>query len=95
VRAMWLMLQQDAPEDYVIGTGEAHSVRDLCQIAFETLGMDYQDYVIEDPQYFRLAEEKPLVANPTKAKQNLGWVPEVDFTALIQRMVLADLEALQ
>lgn len=93
VRAMWLMLQQDEPGDFVIGTGELHTVRDLCQVAFQRLDLDYHDYVIESPDYFRPSEKFPLVANPSHAKKVLGWQPEVGFEHLIQMMVDADLQA--
>lgn len=95
VRAMWLMLQQDEPGDFVIGTGELHTVRDLCQVAFQRLDLDYHDYVIESPDYFRPSEKFPLVANPSHAKKVLGWQPEVGFEHLIQMMVDADLQALR
>lgn len=93
VKAMWLMLQQAVPEEFVIGTGQAHSVRDFCQIAFGCVGLDYQDFVIEDPVFFRPAEKHPLVADPTHAHRTLGWTPEVDFEALVKMMVDADLAA--
>ena len=95
VRAMWLMLQQDEPGDFVIGTGELHTVRDLCQVAFQRLDLDYHDYVIESPDYFRPSEKFPLVANPSHAKKVLGWQPELGFEHLIQMMVDADLRALR
>ena len=79
VKAMWLMLQQEVPEEFVIGTGQAHSVREFCQTAFGCVGLDYQDYVIEDPEFFRPAEKHPLVADPTHAHRTLGWSPEVNF----------------
>jgi GDPmannose 4,6-dehydratase len=91
VRAMWLMLQQDKPEDFVIGTGQAHTVRDLCAIAFGYVGLDYQDFVVEDPTFYRPAEKNPLVADPSHARQNLGWSPTVEFKDLIESMVEADL----
>ena len=94
VWAMWLMLQQDVPEDFVIGTGETHSVRDLCRIAFEAVDLDYIDYVVEDPAFYRPTEPHPLVADPAKAKQKLGWVPETSFDVLIRSMVENDLELL-
>lgn len=94
VRAMWLMLQQDQPEDFVIGTGRAHTVRDLCRLAFEALDLDYRDHVVEDPVYYRPAEKFPLVADPARARERLGWQPEVSFEALVRRMVEADLQAL-
>ncbi len=93
VKAMWLMLQQEVPEEFVIGTGQAHSVREFCQIAFGCVGLDYQDYVIEDPEFFRPAEKHPLVADPTHAHRTLGWSPEVNFETLVKLMVDADLAA--
>jgi len=93
--AMWSMLQQDAPDDYVIGTGKAHSVREFCQIAFDVVDLDYRDYVVENPSFFRPAEKFLLVADPTYAKKELGWEPRLDFDGLIQMMVLADLQALR
>ena len=93
VKAMWLMLQQAVPEEFVIGTGYAHSVREFCQIAFGCVGLNYQDYVIEDPEFFRPAEKHPLVADPTHAQRTLGWEPEVNFEALVKLMVDADLAA--
>ncbi len=92
VRAMWLMLQQDEPEDFVIGTGEAHSVRELCEVAFSYVGLDYRDYVVVDPKFFRPAEVDILLADPSKAKRKLGWEPTVSFEELIHMMVDADLE---
>jgi len=91
VRAMWLMLQQDQPDDYVIGTGRVHTVREFCQVAFDVVGLDYRDYVVEDQQFFRPAEGYPLVADPTHARQILVWAPEVSFEELVRRMVEADL----
>jgi GDPmannose 4,6-dehydratase len=94
VRAMWLMLQQDHPGDYVIGTGFAHTVRDLCNVAFEAVGLDYRDYIVEDRTFYRPAEKFPLVADPSFANQTLGWEAEVAFDELIQMMVEADLKSL-
>jgi len=94
VRAMWLMLQQDQPGDYVIGTGFAHTVRDLCSVAFEAVGLDYCDYVVEDRTFYRPAEKFPLVADPSFANQTLGWEAEVTFDELIRMMVEADLKSL-
>ncbi len=91
VRAMWLMLQQDTPEDFVIGTGATHSVRDFCQAAFSYLGLDYQDYVIQDERFYRPAEAVQLVSDPEKANRILGWRPEVSFETLVHQMVDADL----
>jgi GDPmannose 4,6-dehydratase len=95
VRAMWLMLQQDEPEDYVIGTGVLHSVREFCQSAFSVIGLDYNDYVVEDDQYYRPVEKYPLVADATYARQRLNWEPEIDFDNLVRMMVEADLVELQ
>lgn len=95
VRAMWLMLQQDTPQDYVIGTGKLHSVRDFCSAAFEVVGLNCEDYVVQDPQFFRPAEASPLLADPKRAHRELGWQPEVDFKSLVQMMVEADLKALE
>jgi GDPmannose 4,6-dehydratase len=94
VRAMWLMLQQDKADDYVIGTGIAHMVREFCEIAFSTLDLDYQDYVVVDPAFVRPPEEYPLVADPSHAKRILGWQSETSFEQLVQMMVEADLKAL-
>jgi GDPmannose 4,6-dehydratase len=94
VRAMWLMLQQEVPEDYVICTGKTHSVRDLCEIAFSHLDLDYQDYVLRDDRYYRPAEKIPLVGDASKAKNHLGWQPTVSFKELIQTMVDSDREEL-
>lgn len=91
VRAMWLMLQQDTPQDFVIGTGETHSVREFCQAAFSHLGLDYQDYVIQDERFYRPAETAQLVSDPTKAFQLLDWKPEVSFEDLVHQMVETDL----
>jgi GDPmannose 4,6-dehydratase len=91
IKAMWLMLQQDQPNDYVIGTGVLHSVRDICKVAFETVELDYQDYVVQDNKYYRPMEPNPLVADPTIAQQTLGWKPEISFESLIRMMVKADL----
>jgi GDPmannose 4,6-dehydratase len=91
VDAMWRMLQQNSPEDYVIGTGVTHSVRDFCEIAFSSVGLDYRDYVVQDPKYFRPAEVDLLVADPAKARARLGWEPRVSFAELVQTMVDADL----
>jgi len=95
VRAMWLMLQQDEPDDYVVGTGRTHSVRELCELAFDYLGLDWQDHVVVDPRFLRPADVDFLVADATKAHTKLGWEPAVTFEELIQMMVDADLEALK
>jgi len=91
VKAMYLMLQQDKPDDYVIATGVVHSVRELCQIAFERVGLDWQKYVEVDPSLFRPAEVDFLVGDSSKARQILGWEPDVSFSELVERMVDCDL----
>jgi GDPmannose 4,6-dehydratase len=95
VRAMWMMLQQDQPQDYVVGTGETHSVRELCQVAFGHLGLDHEAYVRTDPRFFRPAEVDLLVSDPFKARTQLGWQPAVSFEGLVVMMVEADLKRLQ
>jgi GDPmannose 4,6-dehydratase len=92
VEAMWAMLQQDVPDDFVVGTGETHSVRELCEVAFDHVGLDYRKYVVQDPQFLRPAEVDLLVADASKAKQKLGWQPRVLFHELVRMMVDADLE---
>jgi len=94
VEAMWLMLQQEQPGNFVVGTGETHSVREFCQIAFGHADLDYQDYVVEDQSYYRPAEVDELVADPSRARSVLGWEPAVDFPELVTLMVDADLERL-
>jgi len=94
VRAMWLMLQQEYAEDYVVATGKAHSVRELCELAFSRLGLDYRDYVREDASSFRPVEPALLVGSAAKAKSELGWTPEVDFKELVYMMVDTDLQNL-
>ncbi|HEY9517154.1 MAG TPA: GDP-mannose 4,6-dehydratase [Gemmatimonadaceae bacterium] len=91
VDAMWRMLQQDEPRDFVIGTGQTWSVRDLCKMAFDAVGLDYRDYVVQDQRFFRPAEVDLLVADPTEARVRLGWVPRVGFAELVTMMVDADL----
>ncbi len=95
VRAMWLMLQQDEPDDYVVATGETHSVREFCQVAFDYVGLDWEKCVVVDPKFYRPAEVDLLVGDPDKARRILGWQPTVTFRELVQRMVEADLTALQ
>jgi GDPmannose 4,6-dehydratase len=92
VDAMWRMLQQDEPDDYVIGTGHTRSVRDLCEAAFSHVGLDYREYVKQDPRFFRPAEVDVLVADPSKAAEKLNWQPQVTFKRLVEMMVDADLE---
>jgi len=91
VRAMWLMLQQEQPDDYVIATGQLRSVRQLCDIAFNLVGLDYQDYVKVDPKLYRPTEEVPLVGDASKAHQVLNWKPEKTFESMIEEMVAFDL----
>jgi GDPmannose 4,6-dehydratase len=95
VRAMWQMLQQDEPGDFVVGTGVQHSVRDLVEQAFGHLDLDWREYVVEDERFRRPAEVDTLVADASKAREQLGWEPEVDFRDLIRMMVEADLERLR
>lgn len=94
VTAMWLMLQQEKPDDYVVATGEVHSVRDFLEEAFGYLGLDYHDYVVVDPQFIRPAEVDYLVGDATKAREVLGWEPTVSFPVLVRMMVDADLALL-
>ena len=92
VQAMWLMLQQEQPDDYVIATGVAHSVRDFCEMAFARVGLDYRKYVVTDPKFLRPAEVDYLMGDSTKARTKLGWTPAVDLRGLVDMMVDADLE---
>ena len=95
VRAMWLMLQQPQSDDYVLATGETHSVRELCEEAFSHLGLDYSEYVGKEEECFRPPETAQLVGNPAKARRVLGWKPKVSFRDLVRMMVEADFEALR
>lgn len=95
VRAMWLMLQQDKPDDYVVATGETHTVRKLVELAFAAAGLDWQKHVKIDQSLVRPAEVDLLIGDPAKAKRKLGWKPEVSFEQLVERMVKADLARLQ
>ena len=95
VRAMWLMLQQDQPRDYVIATGEMHTVRELCEVAFGHLGLDYRDHVVVDQALIRPAEVDQLLGDATRAREDLGWEPEVSFDQLIRMMVDEDLAQLR
>lgn len=95
IEAMWLMLQQDKPDDYVIGTGESHSIRDFLDIAFGTLDLDWEKYVVIDKEFFRPVDPHELVANPAKAEKVFGWKPKTKFPELVKMMVLADLKALE
>lgn len=92
VEGMWLMLQQEQPRDYVLGTGQTHAVREFCEAAFGYVGLDYRDYVIQDPRFYRPAEVDLLVADPSKAKRELNWIPKFSFIELVQLMVDADLK---
>lgn len=92
VEAMWLMLQQEQPDDYVVATGKTTTVRDMCQIAFEHVGLNYEDYVVIDPKFYRPAEVDVLLGNPEKAMKKLGWEPKTSLYSLITMMVDADLE---
>jgi GDPmannose 4,6-dehydratase len=95
VDAMWRMLQQPEPRDYVIGTGVAHSVRELVEIAFEHAGLDWRKFVVQDPRFLRPAEVDFLLADPSRARTELGWTPRVDFAGLVRMMVDADLARLR
>jgi GDPmannose 4,6-dehydratase len=95
VRGMWLMLQCAEPEDFILATGQTHSVRDLCEAAFSCVGLDYREHVVADPGDFRPSEAALLVGNPAKARRLLGWQPEVSFRELVEMMVKADLESLR
>ncbi len=95
VKAMWLMLQQDKPDDYVIATGETHSVKEFLELAFARVGLNWKDYVVIDPKFLRPAEVDLLLGDPTKAKTQLGWNPEVTFEGLINMMVDADMERIR
>ena len=92
VDAMWRMLQSDTPDDYVISTGQTHSVREFCEIAFGSVGLDYNDHVVVDPRFYRPAEVDLLLGDATKAREQLGWVPQVDFAALVKLMTESDVE---
>jgi len=94
VEAMWLMLQQEAPDDYVVGTGESHSVREFVEEAFSYVGLDWEEYVRIDPRYFRPTDPEVLIADALKARKNLGWEPKVTFRELVRIMVDADMVAL-
>ena len=94
VRAMHLMLQQETPEDYVVATGETHSVREFCELAFAEAGLDYRDHVSVDPQFYRPSEVDLLIGDASKAQRVFGWKPQRSFRQLVREMVLSDLEAL-
>jgi GDPmannose 4,6-dehydratase len=95
VRAMWLMLQQDTPDDYVVATAEAHSVQELVEVAFECVGLDWKKHVVVDPRFLRPAEVEHLIGNPGKAREALGWTPSVDFKGLVRMMVDADMKRIE
>ena len=95
VEAMWLMLQQPKPDDCIVATGETHSVRELCDLAFRNVGLDYRDFVVQEPGLLRPMETGQLVGNPTKARNNLGWRANVPFEELVSMMVKADLDLLR
>ncbi len=95
VRAMWLMLQQDEPDDYVISTGVSHSVKELIEIAFARVGLDWQKHVYQDPALIRPAEVDHLLGDSSKARRQLGWTPQVDFRQLVEMMVDADVERVE
>ena len=94
VEAMWLMLQQDQPDDYVVATGETHPVREFCEIAFGHVDLDWEKYVVVDERFFRPAEVDLLVGDPSKAHETLGWKPKTTFDELVTGMVDADLALL-
>jgi GDPmannose 4,6-dehydratase len=89
---MWLMLQQERPDDYVIATGETHTVQELVEVAFECAGLDWKKHVVQDPALVRPAEVDLLIGDASKARERLGWRPRVGFRELVRRMVQADLE---
>ncbi len=91
VEAMWLMLQQDTPDDYVVATGETHTVEELVEVAFERAGLDWKKYVVQDPRFIRPAEVDLLIGDPAKAKAKLGWTPKTSFKDLVHMMVDSDL----
>lgn len=93
VRAMWLMLQKNIPDDYVIATGESHTVREFCNVTFSYLGLNYRDYIRQDPLEYRLSEKALLVGDSTKARKILKWSPTIDFQGLVEMMVDADLKS--
>lgn len=95
VHAMWLMLQQDEPDDYVIATGQTHSVEEFVEEAFSHVDLNWRDYVVQDPKFYRPAEVDLLVGDPSKAGEKLGWEPKIDFRGLVRMMVDADLETIR
>jgi GDPmannose 4,6-dehydratase len=95
VQAMWMMLQQETPEDFVVGTGETHSVREFVDQAFQCVGLNYKDYVVTDPRFLRPSEVDQLISDPTRANERLGWKPKIHFNSLVEMMVEADLKRLK
>lgn len=95
VKAMWLMLQQEVPDDYVVGTGETHAVKEFCELAFGAVDLDYKEFVVQDERFYRPAEVDLLVSDPSKARDKMGWEREVDFKGLVEMMVQADMARLQ
>lgn len=95
VEAMWLMLQQDKPQDFVVATGETHSVQEFCEVAFGHAGLDWREYVVQDQEFMRPAEVDLLIGDPAKARQILGWQPKTSFGELVTMMVDADLELVE
>ena len=89
-----MMLHQDQPDDYVVSTGVTHSVREFCEAAFGHVGLNYEDYVVQDPRFYRPAEVDLLVGNPQRAREQMGWQPKVSFEGLVEMMVDADLQLL-
>ena len=95
VKAMWQMLQAEKPDNFVVGTGETHSVREFCEVAFGSLDLDYREFIVQDDKFYRPAEVDLLVSDPTKINHDLGWEPKVGFEELVQMMVSADMQALR
>ena len=95
VEAMWKMLQQEKPDDYVIGTGETHSVREFCDLAFKYVSLNFEDYVIQDPRFMRPSDVDVLISDPSKARRKLNWQPKVKFQGLVEMMVEAELKRLK
>jgi GDPmannose 4,6-dehydratase len=95
VEAMWRMLQRPEPDDYVVATGETHSVREFCEVAFAEVGLDYRDYVTVDQNFYRPAEVDLLIGDASKAHRVLGWEPKVSFPELVREMVLEDRKHIQ
>jgi GDPmannose 4,6-dehydratase len=94
VEAMWMMLQHHTPDNFVIGIGETHSVREFCKLAFDYVGLNYEDYVVQDPRFYRPAEVDLLISDPARAKTELGWQPKISFKELVEMMVESDLQRL-